>query len=68
MKKYILQEWESGIIEVFTIKVVRCRYIDICESGCSMTSLAINGAHKTKDPLLKVPYLKNIIMLITKKN
>ncbi len=30
-----------------------CRYIDICESGCSMTSLAINGAHETKDPLFK---------------
>ena len=30
-----------------------CRYIDICESGCSMTSLAVNGAHETKDPLFK---------------
>ena len=28
-----------------------CRYIDICESGCSMTSVGVYGEHSAKDPL-----------------
>lgn len=28
-----------------------CRYIDVCESGCSMTSVSKYGKHEEKDPL-----------------
>jgi radical SAM protein with 4Fe4S-binding SPASM domain len=32
-----------------------CRYIDICESGCRMTSLGIDGKHSGRDPLYVGP-------------
>jgi len=32
-----------------------CRYIDVCESGCSMSALAVNGDHSAKDPLFVGP-------------
>lgn len=32
-----------------------CDYLDVCESGCRMTSLAVNGVHKGRDPLFVGP-------------
>jgi len=32
-----------------------CPYIDICESGCSMTAMAAEGEHRLKDPLFVGP-------------
>ncbi len=32
-----------------------CRYINICESGCSMTACATSGDHSHKDPLFVGP-------------
>ena len=34
-----------------------CPYSDICESGCSMTSLAVYGSHSAKDPLFVGPHV-----------
>lgn len=34
-----------------------CDYIDVCESGCRMTSLGINGKHAGKDPLYLGPHV-----------
>ena len=34
-----------------------CDYIDVCESGCRMTSLGINGVHSGKDPLYMGPHV-----------
>ena len=33
-----------------------CPYINICESGCSMTANATEGEHKLKDPLFVGPH------------
>ena len=33
-----------------------CKYIDVCESGCRMSSLGINGTLKGKDPLFVGPH------------
>lgn len=33
-----------------------CRYIDVCESGCSMASLGHYGEHAAKDPLFVGPH------------
>ncbi|MDA8637433.1 radical SAM protein [Rhodospirillales bacterium] len=32
-----------------------CRYEDVCESGCSMVSVAVGGEHSAKDPLFVGP-------------
>ena len=34
-----------------------CDYLDVCESGCRMTSLGINGRHDGKDPLYMGPHV-----------
>lgn len=34
-----------------------CRYADICESGCAMSSLAVYGDHAAKDPLFVGPHV-----------
>jgi AdoMet-dependent heme synthase len=32
-----------------------CDYIDVCESGCSMTAMGTNGVHSSMDPLFVGP-------------
>ncbi len=61
--------FENSILEIFQSKMRKwhdgrfhysgcegCRYIDICESGCSMTALAVHGDLGAKDTLFLGPH------------
>jgi radical SAM protein with 4Fe4S-binding SPASM domain len=63
--------FESSIQEVFQSDQMRnwhdggyhyegckgCDYVDVCESGCAMTAMAVEGSHNRKDPLFVGPHV-----------
>ena len=50
-----MREWHDGGYHFGGCE--GCDYIDVCESGCAMTSMAVEGAHNRRDPLFIGPHV-----------
>lgn len=49
-----MRKWHDGSFHYSGCE--GCTYADVCESGCSMTSVARYGSHNDKDPLFVGPH------------
>ena len=50
-----MRKWHDGGYHFEGCK--GCDYLDVCESGCAMTAMAVYGEHSRKDPLFLGPHV-----------